>query len=334
MVKETEFYDILGVPPEATPEAIKKAYYVRARKVHPDKRPGDPTAAAEFQALGEAYQVLSDPNARAAYDQHGKASLQGAQMMDPGAVFGMLFGSDVFEDYIGQLQMASLASIAADAQEHGVELTQTQLQAKLREVQVEREATLVKKLKTRLAGFVSGGEEEWIRQATAEASELAGKQFGEAMLHTIGYTYTRRAATKKGKKLVLPFVGEWVRHQGHSLKSQVNAASGAIKLIKVQQELGQQMKSGEALTEEIAQQFMATKMTAVLESLWSFNVLDIENTLTTVCDKVLEEPGVSSAELKQRLRALKKLGEVFQGAKSKYQRSSSLRHEAAPGVTA
>ncbi|ORY28306.1 hypothetical protein BCR39DRAFT_535402 [Naematelia encephala] len=93
MVKETEYYDLLGVSPEAGDDEIKKAYRKGALKNHPDKG-GDPEL---FKELTHAYEVLSDRNKREVYDVHGKAGLEGGAGgmgggMDPQDLFSQLFG--------------------------------------------------------------------------------------------------------------------------------------------------------------------------------------------------------------------------------------------------
>src|SRR5215831_672628 len=69
-----DYYEVLGLERSAGAEDIKKAYRKMAVKFHPDKNPGDKTAEEKFKEIGEAYEVLSDTQKRAAYDQYGHAA--------------------------------------------------------------------------------------------------------------------------------------------------------------------------------------------------------------------------------------------------------------------
>jgi molecular chaperone DnaJ len=95
---QRDYYDILGVPRDASDTDIKKAFRQLALKHHPDRNPGDTHAEERFKAINEAYAVLSDPDRRAQYDRYGRVDLP------PGGVdFGGLediFG-DLFEGFFG-----------------------------------------------------------------------------------------------------------------------------------------------------------------------------------------------------------------------------------------
>ena len=73
-MSKRDYYQVLGLERTTTPEEIKKAYRQMAVKFHPDKNPGDKTAEEKFKEVGEAYEVLSEPQKRAAYDQYGHAA--------------------------------------------------------------------------------------------------------------------------------------------------------------------------------------------------------------------------------------------------------------------
>jgi molecular chaperone DnaJ len=108
-----DYYEVLGVNREVGQEELKKAYRKLAVKYHPDKNPGDKAAEEKFKELGEAYEALSDPQKRAAYDQYGHSAFDprtragrggaGGGFHDPFDIFRDVFGGggSIFDEFFG-----------------------------------------------------------------------------------------------------------------------------------------------------------------------------------------------------------------------------------------
>jgi len=94
MPKETALYDVLGVPPAASTDEIKKAYRKKAMQTHPDKNPGNAKAAELFKEVSQAYEVLSDDKKRQTYDKFGMDGLKEGGMGGGSA-------QDIFEHFFG-----------------------------------------------------------------------------------------------------------------------------------------------------------------------------------------------------------------------------------------
>ncbi|MFV0414476.1 MAG: molecular chaperone DnaJ [Oscillospiraceae bacterium] len=112
MADKRDYYEVLGVAKDASESEIKKAYHKKAKKYHPDLNPGDHEAEKNFKEVGEAYEVLSDAEKKARYDQFGHAGVDPTYGAGAGGAggFGGGFGGtggfgvdlgDIFDTFFG-----------------------------------------------------------------------------------------------------------------------------------------------------------------------------------------------------------------------------------------
>ncbi|MEY0451065.1 molecular chaperone DnaJ [Proteus terrae] len=123
-----DFYEVLGLSKTADEKEIKRAYKRLAMKYHPDRNQGDKDSEAKFKEIKEAYEILSDAQKRAAYDQYAHAAFeqggfggQGGGGFGGGADFGDIFG-DVFGDIFGGGRRQQRAARGSDLQ-YNMDLT-------------------------------------------------------------------------------------------------------------------------------------------------------------------------------------------------------------------
>jgi curved DNA-binding protein CbpA len=264
-VKDREYYELLGVSTNATEGEIKKAYYKKARLCHPDKNPDDPQAQHKFQELGQAYNILSNEQLRAAYDKNGKSETNGdenQQNIDPMVFFNVMFGSTLVEPYIGELWIAHTAdSMMKDQGMEGMEemelLEEEERQAimeeKYEKMQTEsefkkkkRQVTCAKNLRSRISAYeaidstttttttptqtpeqVKELKQAFVQSCHDEAVQIAQGSQGDLYCQTIGF------ALQVSAEEYLGFQTSFFGLGGHLARSKHNASAfgGNMKLI-------------------------------------------------------------------------------------------------------
>lgn len=321
-VLDPYYYDTLEVAPNAEASAIKRRYYVLARKYHPDKNPGDQEAASKFKDIAEAYQVLSDPKLRAKYNKEGRAGLSADKTdhaspagVDPAIMFAFLFGSDKFNNYVGRLATATSASIGDSPK----------LSSKdARKLQKRRVARLAVSLIEKITPFVesqdtSAIEAEWL----VEANELATASYGYQLVTTIGQIYNALAVMNEGTTESghgLPSLSKWAAGQKaksgqnrEMVKKKFETLRAGIDMMKMQQELEQ--KLAEAKTDEekaaVTKEMEEASVIILLRVLWTTTVVDITSTIHETCQMVFFDQSVADEVRVKRVNAVKKLGSIW-----------------------
>lgn len=320
-----DYYELLGVSKDATAAEIKRAYYLKARELHPDKNRGDFKAKEKFQALSHAYQVLSDESLRAKYDAYGPEGLN-VDFIDGAELFTALFGSDKFYHLIGELKIATAVRVGGDAE-------------KIVGHQQQRIEDLSVNLRVILMRYTCGDYEGFVMSMQKEAEILAKAPYGPTLLSTIGKCYKSAAEMALGNLLFSGLAS--LKYHGRVIKTQFRVVNLALKAFQTQKELARVEKqieedahgssspsklegegpkdtSNRNVRINVAKDPIAIRaemeekaLPLILDTMWAINVVDIESTLQQVCKNVLRDPSVSAEDRKLRAEALLELGIIF-----------------------
>ncbi|KAJ3351273.1 3-dehydroquinate dehydratase (3-dehydroquinase), partial [Entophlyctis luteolus] len=339
VVKDTAFYELLGVPSTASREDIKKAYRIKALRLHPDKNPNDPKASENFQKLGAAYQVLIDDQLREAYDKGGEAAIGKQEFMDSAQLFELVFGSQHFENFIGELKLLSMTKNMNEMTDDNISPEQQQEifeknQYLMARAQKQREVRCAVHLAKYLENYVSDEspkKENFQKLLDADAKELTSTNFGGVLIGVLGYVYQEQATDYLGfKTSVTAGLGlDRVRRSTHILSNQVKVMSSVVKSYSVATKAQKEMEAAEKqrkATGESVEDSDATNAAAaaigmkqieenlgtIVETMWNITVLDVEATLRKVCFKVLKDSSVTRDERVARAQGMLMMGEVFQ----------------------
>jgi len=318
-VHDTAYYDLLGVESSSTSKEIKRAYYAKAKDMHPDKNPGDENAAAQFVQLHKAYQILMDPKSRQSYDNYGQKKSSSSSSasnddfldnFDVGIFFEVLFGSQLVEPYVGQLKVASFASQllelarAVNAQDMA-ELSPVVVLKLLSEVDMKvrtRPVQVATHLRERIQAFVDGSMslEDFQESCDVEADAIASTGFGETFLLHIGNTL------KSESNIYLQ--GSWFVSRPvwafSSLAKKMNRLRGKISGIELFVRNASDMAKIGKGPEDL--------LPNILELAWAYTARDISSLLEQASHKLFfDVGGASSSERVKRAKAVRVLGQSF-----------------------
>ncbi|CCC70363.1 hypothetical protein NCAS_0E02930 [Naumovozyma castellii] len=353
MVKDTGYYDVLGVQPTATPAEIKKAYRRRAMQTHPDKHPDDPEAQAKFQEVGEAYQVLSDPGLRSRYDEFGKDEAVPQQgFEDANEYFTAIFGGDGFKDWIGEFSLFKEFNEASEMfdeknddmtnkpqSEHtGViphegdkpgkkadKMTKEQreklleLEKKRREEMSKQVDELSKKLNAKIDEYLIAVKEnhldDFVRKLDQEIEELKLESFGLELLYLIAKVYKTKANNFIISKKTYGFsrIFTGTRENARTVKSTYNLLSTGLETQKAMEEMSKVNPDELDAYERV--KFESMMAGKALGMMWVMSKFELERKLKDVCSAILNDKKVPSKIRIAKAKAMLFIADKFSKAR-------------------
>lgn len=308
--KSTTLYDILEVPTNASRSDIKKAYFSKARYVHPDKNDSK-DAHEKFIKLHEAYSILSDENNRAKYDEWGvKSEGGGFQNFDVPAFFAVLFGiSPILDSYIGELGIVTffnkffklfvfvqMAESKEGASSDDIDWESfAEIFSNGAKGRSARSIEIAMNLVNKSIAYDSDAE-KFRQDIREEARQIRDSgYYGQTFLKIIGSTL--RLETVSGEL--------------YHLKTISRKWSARKELIQAGHNLFFKLKDAAGLKEQMSTDDLEQYLPEMLELANSFNKLDIAETLREASWRVMHDPGATRAEKRQRTQTIQIISEEF-----------------------
>jgi len=273
----------LQADPKAEPSAIKRNYYILARKYHPDKN-NSVEAAEKFKDIAEAYQVLSDPQLREKYDLDGKDAVSGdknspnedAIRPDSATLLAFLFGSDKFQNYIGRLAISTSAMLGDSSE------LSAQDSRKLQERRVTRLALL---LAQKVEPWTKEDYDSCKAQWSIEADNLVSVSYGWELIQALGMAYEVAAVQFLGSMesgIGMPSIRKWAEAQQAKSKgkktantNQFQTMMATLDVMEIQSEFEE--KISKAVTdeekEELQREMEEATQDVMLKVIWATTVV-------------------------------------------------------------
>jgi X-domain of DnaJ-containing/DnaJ domain len=326
-VKDMTYYNMLHVPSSADLKDIKQAYRREARMVHPDKNPGNETAAELFRKLHLAYLTLTDTEQRLAYDtwgfsekylEGGGDGALGIPQFDPHVFFTILFHAQPVEQYIGNFTLSFVTSKmlnfarsgGADSAEELLKFFRSSTDASgVPSRQRKRELNIALFLNERVQSFVNGmvTRTEFRTQCQQEAQSIAQGPYGLKYLYSIGTALTDASNEFLNFRGIIlgPWnrIAVWFRKKLRVVKT-LWPLYGKL-LAKVKQLKLQEVPPSDA-------DLMEHVVPIMIDFVWVYNDLDIQNAISKACQRLFADSKVNSRYTRlERAEAIRLLGEEF-----------------------